>query len=219
MQGFTDGDGPGNLFLGQRTGDGDLMRRRFRVGCGCFFLGGRGRGRGVPGRVLLRSFRRTAGSKQPCVCIYYMLSSGGFAAACLQAIAKGVSSILGRPGQTRAMFQASTTRRPVHTLTTVEGLLLLVPPGLHGVVGMMFMHMRSMLLYVICLLHVYVCYMSLALELDMLFVVICCMSVICYMLLFVVICYMSVICYMPVICLVLGGVVRVRLYVIYCAFV
>jgi len=105
------------------------MRRRFRVGCGCFFLGGRGRGRGVPGRVLLRSFRRTAGSEQPLFCvIYYMLSSGGFAAACLQAIVKGVSSILGRPGQTRAMFQASTTRRPVHTLTTVEGLLLLVPP-------------------------------------------------------------------------------------------
>jgi hypothetical protein len=152
------------------------MRRRFRVGCGCFSLGGRGRGRGVPGRVLLRSFRRTAGAKPPLFCvIYYILSSGGFAAACLQAIVKGVSSILGRPGQTRAMFQASTTRRPVHTLTTVAGLLLLVPPGLHGVVGMMFMHMRSMLLYVICLLHVYVCYVSLALELDMLFVV----SVIC----------------------------------------
>ena len=33
-----------------------------------FFLGGRGRGRGVPGRVLLRSFRRTAGSKQPILC-------------------------------------------------------------------------------------------------------------------------------------------------------
>jgi hypothetical protein len=49
-------------------GDGDLMRRRFRVGCGCFFLGGRRRGRGVPGRVLLRSFRRTAGSKQPILC-------------------------------------------------------------------------------------------------------------------------------------------------------
>ena len=61
--------------------------------------------------------------------------------------------------------------------------------------------------------------MSLALELDMLFVGICCMSVICYMLLFVVICYMSVMCSMPVICLVIGGVVRVRLYVIYCAFV
>jgi hypothetical protein len=98
------------------------MRRRFRVGCGCFFLGGRGRGRGVPGRVLLRSFRRTAGSEQPLFCvIYYMLSSGGFAAACLQAIVKGVSSILGRPGQTRAMFQASTTRRPVHTLDDSGG--------------------------------------------------------------------------------------------------
>jgi hypothetical protein len=47
-----------------------------------------------------------------------------------------------------------------HSVTTVEGLLLLVPPGLHGVVGMMFMHMRSMLLYVICLLHVYVCCVS-----------------------------------------------------------
>ena len=184
-----------------------------------FFLGGRGRGRGVPGRVLLRSFRRTAGSKQPlCMFILYVeqwrfrcgMSSGHrergfFDPRTPWADACDVSG-----------FNNSST---CSTLTTVEGLLLLVPPGLHGVVGMMFMHMRSMLLYVICLLHVYVCYMSLALELDMLFVVICCMSVICYMLLFVVICYMSVICYMPVICLVLGGVVRVRLYVIYCAFV
>ena len=219
MQGFTDGDGPGNLFLGQRTGDGDLMRRRFRVGCGCFFLGGRGRGRGVPGRGLRRSFRRTAGSKQPlCMFILYVeqwrfrcsMSSGHrergfFDPRTPWADACDVSG-----------FNNSST---CSHLMTVEGLLLLVPPGLHGVVGMMFMHMWSMLLYVICLLHVYVCYMSLALELDMLFVVICCMSVICYMLLFVVICYMSVICYMPVICLVLGGVVSVRLYVIYCAFV
>ncbi len=47
--GFTDGDGPDNLFLGQRTGDGDLMRMRFWVDCGCFFLGGEGEGRGAPG--------------------------------------------------------------------------------------------------------------------------------------------------------------------------
>ncbi len=47
--GFTDGDGPGNLFLGQCTGDGDLMRIRFWVDCGCFFLGGEGEGRGSPG--------------------------------------------------------------------------------------------------------------------------------------------------------------------------
>jgi hypothetical protein len=55
---------------GSALGDGDLMRRRFRVVCGSFFLGGRGRGRGVPGRVLLRSFRRTAGSKQPLFVLY-----------------------------------------------------------------------------------------------------------------------------------------------------
>ena len=68
------------------------------------------------------------------------------------------------------------------------------------------------------------------------YVVICYMSITCICLLYVVICYMSVICYISVICLVLvtssgsigsvwisiwdvklqaGGVVRVRLYVIY----
>ena len=81
----------------------------------------------------------------------------------------------------------------------------------------MFMHMRSMLLYVICLLHVYVCYMSVILELDMLFVDMLHVCV-CYMLLFVVICY---ICDMLYVCDMSSarGVVRVRLYVIYCAFV
>jgi hypothetical protein len=82
----------------------------------------------------------------PVYVIYYMLSSGGFAAACLQSIAKGGSSILGRPGQTRAMFQASTSRRPVHTLMTVEELLPFVPPR--------YMSM----LYVYYML--YACYMS-----------------------------------------------------------
>jgi hypothetical protein len=51
----------------------------------------------------------------PVYVIYYMLSSGGFAAACLQVIAKGGSSILGRPGQTRAMFQASTPVDLLHS--------------------------------------------------------------------------------------------------------
>ena len=119
-----------------------------------------------------------------------MLSSGSFAAACLQAIAKGGSSILGRPGQTRAMFQASTTRRPVHTLTTVENCCSSFHYGLHGVVGMMFMHMRSILLYVICL----VSYMY--------------MSVIC--------CYMLYVCYMSVICLVLGSSCYMYISVICC---
>ena len=89
-----------------------------------------------------------------------MLSSGGFAAACLQVIVKGGSSILGRPGQTRAMFRASTARRPVHTLTTVEGLLPSFRHGLHGTVGMIF---YAHAVYVV------ICYMS----------IICYMPVIC----------------------------------------
>jgi hypothetical protein len=40
----------------------------------------------------------------PVCVIYYMLSSGGFTVACLQAISKGCSSILGHPGQTSALF-------------------------------------------------------------------------------------------------------------------
>jgi hypothetical protein len=83
--------------------------------------------------------------------IYYMLSRGGFVVACLQAIAKGGSSILGHPGQTSAMFQASTTRRPVHTLTTEEGLLPSFHHGLHGAVGMIF---YAHTVYVV------ICYMS-----------------------------------------------------------
>ncbi len=42
----------------------------------------------------------------PVCVLYYMLNSGGFAAACLQSIAKGGSSILGHPGQTRSMSRA-----------------------------------------------------------------------------------------------------------------
>ncbi len=51
MQRFTDGDGPGNLFRRQRTGDEDLIRRRFRVDCGCFFLGGAREVKGLGFRV------------------------------------------------------------------------------------------------------------------------------------------------------------------------
>jgi len=126
-----------------------------------FFLGGAGEGKRSSRARFAEKFSQNGGLRTALFgVIYYMLSSGGFAAACLQDIAKGVSSILGRPGQTRAMFQASTTRRPVHTLTTVEGLLLLVPPGLHGAVGMIF---YAHAVYVV------ICYMS----------IICYMPVIC----------------------------------------
>jgi hypothetical protein len=70
------------------------------------------------------------------------------------------SSILGHPGQTRAMFQSSTTRRPVHTLTAVEGLLPSFHHGLHGSAGMIF---YAHTVYVV------ICYMS----------IMCYMPVIC----------------------------------------
>jgi hypothetical protein len=54
------------------------------------------------------------------------------------------------------MFQVSTTRRPVHTLTTGEGLLPSFRYGLHGAVGMIF-------------------------YANVVYVVICYMSIICYM--------------------------------------
>jgi hypothetical protein len=85
-----------------------------------------------------------------------MLIGGGFAAAYLQTIAKGVSSILGRPGQTRAMSRVSTTRRPVHTLTTVEGLRSSFRHGLHGAVGMIFY--AHAVYVVICYMPI-ICYM------------------------------------------------------------
>ena len=97
---------------------------------------------------------------RPVCVIYYMLSSGGFTVACLQAIAKGGSSILGHPGETRVMSRTSTIRRPVHTLTKVEGLRPSFLHGLHGTVGMIF---YAHAVYVV------ICYMS----------IICYMPVIC----------------------------------------
>ncbi len=59
--------------------------------------------------------------------IFFLGGRGRVTATCLQVITKGGSSILGRPGQTRVMFQVSTVR---------------------------LIHIRSMLLYVIYLLYV-----------------------------------------------------------------
>ncbi len=126
--------------------------------------------------------------KQPWVyVIYYMLSSGGFSAACLQDIAKGVLDPR-LPWADTCTVRASTTRLYtvdlVHVLKTVKGLLLLVPSRTPRNSGY----------------DVYA---------HVVYVVICYMSVICICLLYVIICYMSVIClvlgpscymYMSVIC-------------------
>jgi hypothetical protein len=68
---------------------------------------------GRVGRWTTRAF------KQPHFVIYYMLSSGGFAAARLQAIAKGVLDPR-CPGQ-HVPVQASTTRRPSPRIEDSEG--------------------------------------------------------------------------------------------------
>jgi hypothetical protein len=133
------------------------MGRHFWVGCGCFsWRDGEGK-RSSRVRVAEKFSQDERAPNSPVSVLYYMLSSGGFAAACLQTIAKGGSSILGRPGQTCATSRTSTTRRPVHTLTTVEGLRPLFLHGLHGEVGMIF-------------------------YAHAVYVVICYMSIICYML-------------------------------------
>ena len=63
---------------------------------------------------------------------------------------------------------------------------------------MLLMHMRSMLLCVICLLHVYVSYMFLNVKSLKCYVSVMCLvlaaSCICICLLYVVICYMSLKC-------------------------
>ena len=77
-----------------------------------------------------------------------------------QAIAKSALD-LDDLGSVRVLFRFRQPVDLVYVSIYVKGLLLLVPHGLHEVVDMMSMHMRSMLLYNICLLRVYVCYMLL----------------------------------------------------------
>ena len=88
-----------------------------------------------------------------------MFRSVGFTAACLQTIAKGVRDPR-LPWADTCARQASATRRPSSRIEDGEGAVGPRSATDSRISGMMFMHMRFMLLYVICLLHVYVCYMS-----------------------------------------------------------
>ena len=78
----------------------------------------------------------------------------------LQAIAKSALD-LDALGSARALFRLRQPVDLVYASIYVKGLLLLVPPRTQHSSGYDFIHMRSMLLCVICLLHVYVCYMFL----------------------------------------------------------
>jgi hypothetical protein len=99
-----------------------------------------------------------------------MLSSEGFATACLQVITKGVLD----PRLSWAERALLGLRQPVdlvHTLKTVKGLLLLVPLRTTRISGY---DVYAHVVYVV------ICYVS--------YVVICYMSVVCDMLY---VCYMS----------------------------
>ncbi len=200
---FVDGGCSGNLYLGQDIGDEEvLIGRHFWVGRGCFSWGGGG------GRESARA--RSTGS------------------------VAGRLVISNNPiGQTRALFQVSTKRRPIPRTEDGEGA---VTP--RSTTDSTEQWVWCLCRYGLCCYLLYVCYMYMSViccwnvdlyhELktvkgllslvpprtprssgydvyaDVVYVVICYMSVICICLLYVVICYMSVICYISVICLVLG---------------
>ncbi len=63
------------------------------------FLGGAGEGKRRSRVCVAENFSQDERAPNIPVCVlYYMMNSGGFTVACLQAILKGGSSILGLPG-------------------------------------------------------------------------------------------------------------------------
>ena len=98
------------------TGDGEvLMGRRFWVGCGWFFSWGGGGGEEeTPGHGLLSRFfagRRESPNSPFFYVIYYILSSGSFAASSFRASRKVPST--STPWADMCAVQVSTTRRPL----------------------------------------------------------------------------------------------------------
>jgi len=87
-----------DLSLGQRTGDGRFDGETFFGWVVDFFLGGRGGKRKRQGTVSRVGRWTTRAFKQSHFVLYYILQSGSFTAACLQAVAKGVLDLdaLGR---------------------------------------------------------------------------------------------------------------------------
>ena len=108
--------------MGQHTGDGKFDGETFLGRTWMFFLGGEGEGKRNSRARNAETFSQDdASSKQPWVyVIYYMLSSGGFTAACLQTIAKGVLDPR-FPWADSCSVQASTTRRPSPRIEDGEG--------------------------------------------------------------------------------------------------
>ena len=113
--------------LVMRKSDG----RAFWVGCGWFFFwegrGGEEKESGHVSRVGFRWTTRAIKRPQLFMYIYYILSSGNFAAACFRP-SRTVPPNPRGPGQTRALFGFRHPDDLFHALKTVKGLLHLVPP-------------------------------------------------------------------------------------------
>jgi len=92
--------------------------------------------------------------------MYYMLSSGGFVTACLQVIEKGILD----PRLPWTDTCDVRLRQPVdlvHTLKTVKGLLLLVPPRTPRSSGYDFLCTCGLCCYMLYVYYMlYACYMS-----------------------------------------------------------
>ena len=142
------------------------------------FLGGRGRGRGSARASTAFAGRRALSNSPIFLCYILYIEQRRFHCCMLQTIAKSALD-LDALGRARALFRLRQPVDLVHTLKTVKGMLLLVPPRTPRSSGY----------------DVYA---------HAVYVVICYTSITCICLLYVVICYMSVIGYMSVICLVLG---------------
>ena len=105
-----------DLSLRQRTGGRGLDGETFSGRLWIFFLGGWGRGRGLARARTAEHFsQETRGFKRPHCLLYYMLSSGGFAAPCARQ-SRTKSPILDALGQTRALFGLRPPVDLVHAL-------------------------------------------------------------------------------------------------------
>ena len=113
---------PWDSTLVRRSLDGET----YWVCCGCFFLGGTGEGtrthQGKYCRVVFTGDAWGITNSPIFYVIYYILISGGFAAACV----KGAHDPR-CPGQQCVLFNFRQLDDLFHVLKTVKGLLHLVP--------------------------------------------------------------------------------------------
>ena len=109
---ITDGDCPGNLSLGQHTGDGKFDGETFLGRTWMFFLGGTGEGkRNSRARAVETFSQDDASSKQPCLCYILYVEQWGFHCSMSSGHCEGgprSSIVLGR----HVLCSNFDTRRP-----------------------------------------------------------------------------------------------------------